>query len=72
MPVFCRNNGGLMENHGLRTHSDKMYAKSSTGKYPKYPTIYSAHLPKSANCLGYLGKKSSSHVHCPCFYTYIL
>ena len=33
MPGFCRNNGGLMENHGLGTHSDKMYAKSSTGKY---------------------------------------
>ena len=42
-----------MENHGLETHSDKMYSKSSTGKHPKCPTILSAHLPKTANYLGY-------------------
>ena len=53
MPIFCRNTGGLMENHGLPTHSDKMYAKSSTGNYPKYFTIHSTHLPKPANYLGY-------------------
>jgi hypothetical protein len=29
----------------------------------KYPTIYSAQLPKLANYLGYFWKKPSSHVH---------
>ena len=32
-------------------------------KCPKYPTIYSAHLPKSANYLGDFWKESSSHAH---------
>ena len=52
--VFCRNDGLLMDNYGLGTHSDKMCAdKYFNWKYLKYPSIYSAHLPKSANCLGY-------------------
>ena len=29
--IFCRNNGWLMENHGLGTHNDKLCADSSTG-----------------------------------------
>ena len=38
-----------MENHGLETHSDSIV----TGKHPKCPTILPAHLPKTANYLGY-------------------
>ena len=53
-----------MENHGLGTHNYKI---SMGWKFNwKYPTIYSAHLSKSANYLGYFWKKFSSHVHCPC------
>ena len=47
--VFCRNDGLLVENYGLGTHSDKIYAdKYFNWKYLKYPTIYWAHLSKSA------------------------
>ena len=41
-------------------------------KYPKYSTIYSAHLPKSVIYLGCFKKQLSSHVHCPCLDTLFL
>ena len=54
-----------MENHGLGTWDTKW--RNIGWKFNwKYPTIYSAHLSKSANYLGYFWKKFSSHVHCPC------
>ena len=42
-----------MENHGLGTNNDKICAESLTGNTPKYPSINSAHLPKSVKYLGY-------------------
>ena len=59
MKCLFRNNGWLIKNHELGTHNDKMCAKKFNWKYL---TIYSAHLPKSAN---YFWKKFLSHVHCP-------
>ena len=53
-----------MENHGLGTHDDKMYAEISSGSTPNTPNSFLAHMPKSANYLEYFWKKSSSHVHC--------
>ena len=40
--AFCRNNGWLMENHGLGTHNDKLCADSSTENTPQFiwPTDY--------------------------------
>ena len=47
-----------MENHGLGTHNDKMCAEILPQN--TYLTIYSAHLPKSANYLGNLKKSSNA------------
>ena len=40
--AFCRNNGWLMENHGLGTHNDKLCADSSIGNTQQliWPTDY--------------------------------
>ena len=61
---FCRNNGWLMENHGLGTQNDKMCADSLIPQIPH--TIYLAHLQKLANYLGCFWKKKLSSLHCPC------
>ena len=42
-----------MENHGLGTHDDKMYAEISSGSTPNTPNSFLAHMPKSANYLEY-------------------
>ena len=34
---FCQKDGRVMQNHELRIHSDKMYAKSITGNTPNTP-----------------------------------
>ena len=52
-----------MEIHGLGTLHDKIVPDNWNWKYPKYPTIHLAHLPKSANFLGYFWKKSL--ITCP-------
>ena len=39
-----------MENHGLETHNDKMYAKSTTGNTTNTPQFI---WPKSSNFFGY-------------------
>ena len=50
----------IMENYGLGSHNDKIF----NWKYPKYSTIYSVHLPKSANKLiGMFLKKTL--IKCP-------
>ena len=40
--VLCRNNGKLLEDHGLGTHNDKMYADSLTRSLTaEHKAIYS-------------------------------
>ena len=62
--VFCKNIyflvNGKSRTRGIKWQNVCWYFN---WKYPKYPTIYSAHLHKSANYLGYYWKKLSYHVH---------
>ena len=58
-----QNTNDYIENHGLGTHNDKMYAKSSTGNTTSTPQFIwpICMLPKSAN-FWVIFEKGSHHM----------
>ena len=60
--LFCRNNGLLMENHGLRTHNNKVCAESSTGNTQNIPLFFRPICPNRP-LIWDIVKKPPSYVH---------